>query len=56
MFASVSGPDKIFGLRDKDGKFYIWNKEVQIKDSNAIVGDKEYFSMPALWELSVKRT
>ena len=25
-FASVSGADKTFGLRDKDGKFYIWEQ------------------------------
>ena len=26
-FATVNDADKIFGLRDKDGKFYIGNKE-----------------------------
>ena len=26
-FATMSGADKTFGLRDKDGKFYIGNKE-----------------------------
>ena len=26
-FATVSGADKMFGLRDKDGKFYIGNKK-----------------------------
>ena len=31
-FASVSGSDKTFGLRDKDGKFYIGNKERKIKE------------------------
>ena len=30
-FASKSGTDKTFGLRDKDGKFYIENKEAKIK-------------------------
>ena len=30
-FATVSGADKTFGLRDKDGKFYIGNKEAKIK-------------------------
>ena len=30
-FASKSGTDKTFGLRDKDGKFYIANKEAKIK-------------------------
>ena len=28
-FANVSGADKTFGLRDKDGKFYIGNKEAK---------------------------
>ena len=28
-FATVSGADKTFGLRDKDGKFYIGNKEAK---------------------------
>ena len=28
--ACASDTDKIFGLRDKDGKFYIGNKEAQI--------------------------
>ena len=32
--------DKTFGLRDKDGKFYIGNKEAKIKESNIIVGNK----------------
>ena len=39
-FATVSGADKTFGLRDKDGKFYIGNKEAKIKDNNIINGNK----------------
>ena len=39
-FASVSGTDKTFGLLDKDGKFYIGNKEAKIKENNIIVGDR----------------
>ena len=30
-FASVLGANKTFGLRDKDGKFYIGNKEAKIR-------------------------
>ena len=30
-FATMSEADKIFELRDKDGKFYIGNKEEKIK-------------------------
>ena len=40
-FDSASGTDKTFRLRDKDGKFYIGNKEVKIKENNIIVGDRE---------------
>ena len=38
-FASVSGADKIFGLPNKNCKFYIGNKEAKIKENNIIVGD-----------------
>ena len=55
-FANVSGADKTFGLRDKDGKFYIRSKEAKIKKNNIIVGDKEYAGTPGLWELIVARS
>ena len=38
-FASVSGAYKTFGLLDKDGKFYMGNKEAKIKENGVIVGD-----------------
>ena len=47
-FATMSGTDKTFGLRDKDGKFYIGNKEAKIKENNIIVGNKEYAGTPGL--------
>ena len=55
-FATVSGADKTFGLRDEDGRFYIGNKEAKIKDNNIIVGDKTYTGTPGLWELIVARS
>ena len=55
-FASTSGTDKTFWLRDKDGKFYIVNKKAKIKKNNIIVGDKEYAGTPGLWELLVATT
>ena len=55
-FAFASGTDKRCGLRDKDGKFYIGNKEAKIKENNIIVGDKEYVGTPELWELIVATT
>ena len=50
-FASMSGTDKTVGLRDKDCKFYIGNKDAKIKENNIIVGDKEYACTPGLWEI-----
>ena len=55
-FATVSGADKTFGLRDKDGRFYIGTNEAKIKDNNIIVGNKEYTGTPGLWELIVARS
>ena len=52
-FASVSGAYNTFGLRDKDGTFYIGNKEAIIKENNIIVVDREYVGTPGLWELIV---
>ena len=53
-FATVSGADKTFGLRDKDGRFYIGNKEAKIKDNNIIIGNKTYTAHPdcgnLLWQ------
>ena len=37
-FATVSGADKTFGLRDKNGKLYIEIKEAKIKENNIIFG------------------
>ena len=48
-FASKSGTDKTFGLRDKDGKFYFGNKKAKINENNIIVGEKEYAGTPELW-------
>ena len=55
-FASASGANKTFGLRDKDGKFYIGNKEAKIKETNIIVGDRVQAGAPGLWELIVATT
>ena len=52
-FATVPGADRTFGLRDKDGKFYIGNKEAKIKENNIFVGNKEYAGTHGLWELIV---
>ena len=55
-FATVSGTDKTFGLRHKDGNFYIGNKKAKIKENNIISGTKEYAGSPGLCELIVARS
>ena len=55
-FASKSGTDTKFELRDKNDKFYIRNKEAKIKENNIILGDIEYAGTPGLWELIVARS
>ena len=55
-FASVSGADKTFRFRDKNGKFYNGNKKVKIKENNIIVGDYECIGRPGQWELIVAKT
>ena len=52
----MSGAEKTFELWDKDTNFYIGNKEVQKKENNIIVGDREYAGTPGLWELLVATT
>ena len=41
-FASMSGGDKTFRLRDKDGKIYTGKKQAKIMENNITVGDMEY--------------
>ena len=55
-FASLSGADKTFALRDKDSKFYIGNKEARVKKNNIIVGGWEYVGSSGLWELIAAKT
>ena len=55
-FDSASGTDKTFGVRDKDGKVYIGNKEAKIKENNIIVGDRKYIGTPGQWELIIATT
>ena len=43
--------DKIYGLRDKNGKFYIGNKLAVIDNNDLIIGKYEYKGTPGLWEL-----
>ena len=54
-FLTKEGADKTYGIYDKDGKFYIGNKEVGIEDNNIIVDNEEYQGTAGLWELVVSK-
>ena len=43
--------DKIFGLYDKNGAFYIGDSEVTISGDDIIIGETEFTGTPGLWEL-----
>ena len=49
-FASKDA-DKVYGIYDNKGKFYIGDTRIGIIDDNIIVGEKEYQGTPGLWEL-----
>ena len=54
-FATKDEADTTFGLRDKNGKFYIGNKPAEIVYNDLIVGKYEYDGTPGLWELIVMK-
>ena len=54
-FLTKEGVDKTYGIYDKDGKFYIGTKEVEIKGDNIIIENKSYQGSPGLWELIVAK-
>ena len=43
--------EKVYGVYDNKGKFYIGDTRIGIIDDNIIVGEKEYQGTPGLWEL-----
>jgi hypothetical protein len=52
--------DKIFGIHDRGGKFYIGNTEIMLDGDNiTLMGDgephKTYTGTPGLWELIVSK-
>ena len=55
-FTTKAEADRMYGLYDKDGKFYTGNKPVDIKENNITVEDgEEYEGTPGLWELIVSK-
>ena len=54
-FAFFSGTDKTFALRDNDGKFYIRNKESNIKENNILLVIKNKLARLDYWSLLWQR-
>ena len=45
-FASKSGTDKTFGLRDMDGKFYIGNKKAKLRKTISLLVKRNTLARP----------
>lgn len=43
--------DTTFGIKSKDGQFYIGNSPISIQGDDVTVGNKTYQGTPGLWEL-----
>ena len=54
-FTTKDEADRMYGLYDKAGKFYIGNKLAIIVDNDLVVGRDEYEGTPGLWELIVSK-
>ena len=55
QFASQQVVDKTFGIYDKDGKFYISDRPIEIDGDNITVKGTEYTGTPGLWELLIMK-
>jgi hypothetical protein len=47
--------DKVYGIYDKDGQFYIGDTRIGVIGDNIVVGGREYEGTPGLWELIVNK-
>ena len=47
--------DKILGIRNVEGLYYIGNKQATIVDNNILIGDEKFKGTPGLWELLMSK-
>ena len=47
--------DKILGIRNVEGIYYIGNKQATIVDNNILIGDEKFKGTPGLWELLMSK-
>ena len=55
QFTSKDEADRMYGLYDRKGQFYIGNKPIVINENNIVFEDEEYEGTPGLWELIVTK-
>ena len=49
-------PDETFGIREKQGLYYIGNKQAIIFRDNIIIDDEKFYGTDGLWELITSKT
>ena len=47
--------DKILGICNVEGLYYIGNKQATIVDNNILIGDEKFKGTPGLWELLMSK-
>ena len=47
--------DKILGIRNVEGLYYIGNKQATIVNNNILIGDEKFKGTPGLWELLMSK-
>ena len=47
--------DKILGIRNVEGLYYIGNKQATIVNNNILIGDEKFTGTPGLWELLMSK-
>ena len=50
-YLNRSNPDKTFGIREKQGLYYVGNKQAIIFRNNIIIEDEKFDGTPDLWDL-----
>ena len=48
---SLLSRDTTFGIHEKEGLYYIGEKQATIADNNIIIDDEKFVGTPGLWEL-----
>ena len=50
-YLNTPSPDKTFGIREKQGLYYIGSKQATVFNNNILIDDEKFEGTPGLWEL-----